>query len=182
MKKIVAVFVMLGALIFLLACGDDSAYDQAEAEINATSTAQAILALTPSPTPTLVHQITDIVTHHKSDDGYSKLHGVLTGAACDSAGICHVDDTEPDAFERKDDIQVDCYAIFDALYNSKLNIQQLTINIFGNVVDKYGNSHKAVIARAMLTKQTEEKFNWKGLEFWTAWEVYDQTEYLVGGL
>lgn len=136
----------------------------------------------PSPTPTLVHQITDIVTHHKSDDGYSKLHGVLTGAACDSAGICHVDDTEPDAFERKDDIQVDCYAIFDALYNSKLNIQQLTINIFGNVVDKYGNSHKAVIARAMLTKQTEEKFNWKGLEFWTAWEVYDQTEYLVGGL
>lgn len=190
-EKIGTVFTMLIGLALLVGCIVlvVQAVQQSNAEdaqANATATAgaatQTVQALTPTPTPTFVHQVTDIVTHHKADDDYSWLHGVITGAACDSAGICHVDDTLPDAFERKDDIQVDCYAIFDAMYKSSLHIQQLTINLFGNVTDKYGNSSKGEIAMAMLTKQTEEKFNWKGLEFWTAWDVYDQTAYLVNGL
>lgn len=181
-------FVGLALLVACVVLGVQSVQQSnaEDAQANATATVGAVTetvqARTPAPTPTFVHQVTDIVTHHHPDDDYSQLHGVITGAACDSAGTCHVDDTLPDVFERKDDIQVDCYAIFDALYNSSLSIQQLTINIFGQVTDKYGNTSKATIARAMLSRQTEKLFNWKGLYFWTAWQVYDSAEFLVGGL
>lgn len=161
----------------------------ADAQASATSAAQAatqtVQALTPSPTPTFVHHITDLVTHHKPDDSGSGLEGTITGAACNSAGVCHVDDTLPDAYD-KVSIQRSAYAIFDALYNppadSELHIQQLTINFFGNVQDKYGNVSKGMVAIAMLTKQTEKLFNWPNLWYQTAWPDYDQAEYLVGGL
>jgi hypothetical protein len=180
--KVVAALLVVAAVI--MGC---QAWDESMKEVDATQTAmadeyyapfatQTAQALTPSPTPTFVHHITDLVTHHKPDNG---LNGTITGAACDQNGMCHVDDTLNDYAEDGVSVRVDCYDILYALYDtaySGLNPQKVQVNVFGNETDKYGNKHKVQIAIAELTKQTESLFNWKGLNYDSAWDVYDLAE------
>ncbi|HEY7350295.1 MAG TPA: hypothetical protein VH599_18405 [Ktedonobacterales bacterium] len=176
-KKIVAVLAALISLVFLLACSDTL-----DAEINATETAQA---LTPTPTPTLVHQITDLVTHYKPDGTSDNLQGVITGAA-QNGTIYRVDITEKKtklgALTARGVIQRDTYDIMDALYASSLHPTSVTVRVFGPFTDKYGNTSNEEWALAILTKETEEKFNWKGLTYRSAWAVYDQAKYLMDWL
>lgn len=178
----VAVLAALIALVFLMACGED--YD---AEANATATAQAatetIQALTPTATPTLTQQITAIVKNHHPDDGDTDLFGTITGTMR-SGGSYRVDVTEPEnltAGLERVEVQQDTYSIFDALYASNLKPDQVTVRTFGSCTDKYGNSSTCQWSVAVLTKQTEKLFNWKGLEYESAWADYDQAEYLVSG-
>jgi hypothetical protein len=159
-----------------------------DAQANASATADAVTetvqALTPTPTPTFVHRITDIVTHHRPDGTSSSLNGVITGATQNGSDY-RVDVTESEplgAWDARIAIQADTYDILDALYASSLHPTSVTVRVFGPVMDKYGNTSNGQWAVAVLTEQTEEKFNWKGLSYRSAWAVYDQAEYLVNGL
>ncbi len=159
---------------------DAQANATATVQGNATATRQAILALTPTPTPTLVHRITDIVTHHKSDDGYSQLWGVITGVA-QTGAVYRVDVTLNESGDANE-VQQDAYVVLDALYNSSLKPSQVTVRMFGPCTDKYGNQSTCQWAVVVLTEQTEKLFHWPGLDYGSAWAVYDQAEYLVNGL
>ena len=79
-------------------------------------------------------------------------------------------------------IQRDTYDIMDALYASDLHPTSVTVRVFGPFTDKYGNTSNQQWAVAVLTKPTEEKFNWTGLTYRSAWAVYDQAEYLMDWL
>lgn len=181
------VFLYVAGLALIVACivGVVSAWNQDSADQAQADATSGVQALTPSPTPTFIHQITDIVTHHKSDDGYSTLWGVITGAE-KTGNAYRVDVTQKDGGGKSQDdneIQQSVYVVLDALYNNNsIHPDQVTVRVFGPVTDKYGNTSNGQWAVAALTKRTELRFNWKGLDYASAWQVYDQAEYLVNGL
>lgn len=161
---------------------------EADAQANATATSQALTPTQlpkPTPTPTLVHRITDIVTHHKPDGTSDELEGIITGAT-QNGSVYQVDVTEKatllGAVTERGVIQRDTYDIMDALYASDLHPNSVTVRVFGPFTDKYGNTSNQQWAVAALTKPTEEKFNWAGLTYRSAWAVYDQAAYLMDWL
>jgi hypothetical protein len=200
-EKVGTVIQMTLGVVVLLACciGGIAAVvnnNQATQTLNAQDTAttvsdyatQVVQALTPSPTPTLVHRITDIVTHHKPDwGGCCRLAGVITGAK-QSGNSLRVDVTENSASWNASStdsiVRQDTYDVLDALYSkgSGFNPDQVEVRTFGPCTDKYGNTDTCQWADALLTKQTETLFNWSNLDPPDAWNDYDSAQYLVGGL
>jgi len=178
-KKIGVALALLLGILLLLACADAGDTQTNVPTPDHRATLQAILSATPTPTPTLVHRITDIVTHHKSDDGYSHLWGVITGVM--QTGNAYRVDVTLDG-GNDNEVQQDAYVVLDALYASNLKPSQVTVRMFGPCTDKYGNQSTCQWAVAMLTDQTEKLFHWPGLDYQSAWADYDQAEYLVNGL
>lgn len=62
-----------------------------------------------------------------------------------------------------------------ALWQSDLHPHEVTVDILGPMLDKYGNTSTDNIMYASLTSNTALKCNWDNLYSDTAWDVYDGT-------
>jgi len=62
-----------------------------------------------------------------------------------------------------------------ALWQSNLHPHEVTVDILGPMLDKYGNTSTDNIMYASLTSDTALKCNWDNLYSDSAWDVYDDT-------
>lgn len=58
---------------------------------------------------------------------------------------------------------------------------QITFKAMGSTTDKYGNESTGAWGTAVLYPETGAKFNWKNLDYRTAWDAYD-VKYWISGL
>jgi hypothetical protein len=74
-----------------------------------------------------------------------------------------------------DAIKQDCFVLQQAIWQSSIPTSGVTINITGPLVDPYGKQSTGNIGVCVLTRQTEGRFDWSGLDRDSAWGVYDST-------
>ena len=72
------------------------------------------------------------------------------------------------------EIKHDCFKAQQALWTQlPSKIPEVIVNVYMNVVDRYGNESNKEVASCDLQKNTEQQFNWSNLTYDQAWDDYD---------
>jgi hypothetical protein len=132
---------------------------------------------TPKPTPDM-YDANTAVAYAKQVLGGLSLSGKITKVTDD--GGMHVTEYIPgnsiwDHSTAKTMIETDSFNIEQALWKSQLGSVEpaIYVNIQSDLTDQYGNPTVDDMGTVALSYDTEQKFNWSGLDYQTAWDNQD---------
>lgn len=141
---------------------------------NTHNTAQAAHSSAQTPglaTPQAIQQYTLQLAQN------SGASGVVSSSHYDSSvrGVIITetvgDEADHNAFRAT--IESDCFLIQQAIWESKVNLAAVEVNVLGPIVDPKGDKSTGPIGLCGLKEQTAQKFAWNTLTFDQAWNDYD---------
>jgi hypothetical protein len=134
-----------------------------------------------TPTPTPIPSVKDQITNAVQNTG-EVLYGDLKRVTY-SNGKTTVTYYIPanriwDHENARSQIKINSFFAERAIWQNVKQVTEVAIVVQGDLTDSYGNKSIGDLGRVDLTQATEKKFNWDGLGFDSAWQVYDSAWFL----
>ncbi len=139
---------------------------------------------TPSPTPKLsfrqrVEADTKEVLNNISDPLYGELKSVVYSEDSKTVTIKYYISANAiwDHGHARNMIKINCFSIEKAVWESNIAHKSTNVMVIiqSDLTDQYGKSKIDDMGNVDLSTDTAHKFNWDGLNFNSAWDVYDST-------